>query len=216
MTLYSRSDRRAVSAVPGCDQQHQLTIDPLSGVPSLTCPGHEAYYKGGWKPKVLKYITDPKSGQVTHQERVADMEPGWSTTPDTAPLTPDEERTRGLKLEKGENQLRALEALLTLKGGGIDLTSRPEVLFYLQQSGLPQDVLQGKTVCVNSHENAPGAKFCSECGASMAARAAVEAPDEEPSLDLARLHPQTLKKLCRERHLPDTGTKDELISRLAA
>ena len=216
MTIYSRSDRTTVGAVPGCDLGHVLDVNPATGSRSLTCPAHEAYYRGDGKPKILKYITDPKTGQVIRQERIAQVEPGWSTTPDTVPLTPDEERTRGLKLEKGENQLRALEALLALKSGGIDLSSRPEVLFYLQQSGLPQDILQGKTVCVNGHDSPAGAKFCADCGASMSARAAVESAPEEPSVDLTRLHPQTLKKMCRERKLPDTGSKDELISRLAA
>ena len=35
-------------------------------------------------------------------------------------------------------------------------------------------------------------------------------------MDLERLHPQTLQKMCRERELPDKGSKDDLIGRLQA
>ena len=33
---------------------------------------------------------------------------------------------------------------------------------------------------------------------------------------LAGLHPQTLRKMCRERDLPDKGSKDVLVGRLEA
>ena len=49
----------------------------------------------------------------------------------------------------------------------------------------------------------------------MAARGAI-APPEPPEIDLGRLHPQTLAKMCREKHLPDKGSKDVLIGRLQA
>ena len=34
--------------------------------------------------------------------------------------------------------------------------------------------------------------------------------------DLGRLHPQTLRKMCREKGLPDRGSKDVLVGRLQA
>jgi hypothetical protein len=52
----------------------------------------------------------------------------------------------------------------------------------------------------------------------MSARGAIaplESPDE-PEVDLERLHPQTLRKMCRQRDLPDKGSKDVLIGRLQA
>ena len=52
---------------------------------------------------------------------------------------------------------------------------------------------------------------------SMAARGAIAAPDDEPAVvDLGRLHPQTLRKMCRERGLPDKGNKEQLAGRLQA
>ena len=172
------------------------------------------------RPKVLKYLLDPKTGQALSQQRVLDSHPGFSTNPDAIPLTYDEERTRHVKLELGENQLRALEALITLKGGGVDLTSRPDVMFYLQESGLPAEMLQGKIECVNGHDVPAGNQFCGSCGASMDARAAIgsapEDPPGEPEIDLERLHPQTLRKMCRDAKLPDRGSKEALIGRLQA
>ena len=35
-------------------------------------------------------------------------------------------------------------------------------------------------------------------------------------MDLGRLHPQTLRKRCRDAGLPDKGSKDALIGRLQA
>ena len=44
------------------------------------------------------------------------------------------------------------------------------------------------------------------------------AEDEPAVVDLGRLHPQTLRKMCREHKppLPDKGSKDQLIGRLQA
>ncbi len=222
MTLYPRRDYQALGPVPGCDREH-LRPQGRNGEPvhpwGLDCPAHQAHFCGDGKPKILKYVTDRKTGQVIRQERVPDAHPGFSTTPDTIPLTPDEEETRGLKLEKGENQLRALESLLALKAGGIDLTSRPEVLFYLQESGLPAEAfraLKGVVVCVNGHDAGPGSRFCPECGVSMDARGAIASPAAEPAVDLAGMHVQSLRKMARDRGLPDKGSKNDLIQRLAA
>jgi hypothetical protein len=225
-TLYAQNDIHA-KKIPvewgGCGQEHLRPI--VNGIAArqfrLDCPPCEAVLSGAGKPKILKYEVDQKTGRVLNQVRVADADPQWSSTPDTIPLTWDEMRSRGVKLEKGENQLRALEALIALRNGGVDLMSRPEVMFYLQESGLPLEVLQGTVVCANNHDNAPSAKFCGECGISMTARGSLEqAPAAAPSpvvgADLARLHPQTLKKRLREKGLPDDGSKDELIRRLQA
>jgi hypothetical protein len=199
----------------------------INGAPvkiwGLDCPPCEADIFGEGKPLKLVYIKD-KTGAVLRQERVADTDPCWSRTPDTIPLSPDEERTHALQLERGEQQLRALESIATLDSRGINFRDRPDVLFYLREQELPEDVLQGIIVCANGHGNVAGLKFCGECGISMAARGAIAAPapapapaasDERP-IDLTVLHPQSLKKLARERGLSDKGSKDDLIRRLKA
>jgi hypothetical protein len=220
--MWARSDVISLSlGVHGCGASHSREV--TRGVPakhfSITCEPCEAHLRGDRKQKKLVYETDRKTGQVLRQARVQDGDPLWSSTSDTVPLSPDQEKTHALRVERGEQQLRALESIATLAKAGIDFTNRPDVLFFLRENQLPEDLLQGSVLCVNDHPNVAGVKFCGECGASMAARAAVEPPaaePEEPSLDLARLHPQTLKAMCRKAGLPDKGSKDELISRLAA
>lgn len=180
----------------------------------LECPPCEAYLRGDRKPKILKHKI--KDGRVVSQERVADSDPMWSSTPDTVPLTPDEERTDAIRRERGKMQIEMLQALAAVRGTGLDLP--PEAL-YLLENELPAGVLHGTVVCVNSHDVPAGSKFCGECGASMSARAAVAPPapeSEDASVDLHRVHVATLRKMCRQRSLPDKGSKDQLIARLAA
>ena len=91
---------------------------------------------------------------------------------------------------------------------------------YLLRKQLPAEMLvTGTLLCANGHDNPAGLKFCGECGVSMAARAVLENRSDEgdePAVDLSRLHVQSLRKMCRDRKLPDRGSKDDLISRLAA
>ena len=223
MTMWGRSDISsiAIPAPDGCGAQH--TKEVTRGVPAkhirIDCEPCEAFLSGARKPRILKYQIDSKTGQTTHQQRVADADPAWSSTLATVPLTPDQEKTYHLQIERGEQQLRALESIATLSKAGVDFRSRPDVLFYLREQELPESLLQGAMVCANGHENAPGLKFCGECGISMAARGAIAPPEDEPAaVDLTRLHPQTLRKMCREHKppLPDKGSKDDLIGRLQA
>jgi hypothetical protein len=223
VTLYARSDVASVT-VPvesgGCGRPGGHSRPVINGAPAKTfkldCPDHcEPYLRGDRKPKILKYHIDAKTGQTGSQERVADADPMWSSTPETVPLTPDQEKTYHVQIERGEQQLRALESLAALSKAGIDFRSRPDVLFYLREQELPENLLEGTLECANGHANAGGTKFCGECGMSMAARGAI-APPEEPEIDLDRIHPQTLKKMCREKGLPDKGSKDALIGRLQA
>jgi hypothetical protein len=181
---------------------------------NLNCPPCEAHLRGDRKSKILKHKIE--SGRVVSQERVPDADPMWSSTPETAPLTPDEERTNSVRSERGRMQIEMLQALAALRSTGVEVP--PDALWLLERE-LPAGVLQGTVVCLNGHDVPGGSAFCPQCGASMAARAAVEAapePDPEPAVDLGRLHPQTLKKRCREAGLPDKGSKDEMIRRLEA
>ena len=136
----------------------------------------------------------------------------WSSTPDSVPLTPDEDRTNTTRSERGRMQIEMIQALAAMRSTGIQVP--PEALWLLERE-IPEGVLKGTVVCAEGHDNAAGVKFCAECGMSMAARGAMP-PRQEPEVDLGRLQPQTLRKMCRERDLPDKGSKDVLIGRLQA
>ena len=215
--LFARSDVMSV-AVPvasgGCGAQHTRKV--TRGVPEKTfkldCPPCESSLKGDRKPRILKYQIDAKTGQSVRQERIADGDPMWSSSPDTAPLTPDEDRTNTTRQERGRMQIEMIQALAAMRSTGIQV---PAEAMWLLEREIPEGVLRGTVVCANGHDNVAGAKFCSECAVSMATRGAI-APPEEPEIDLDRLHPQTLRKMCRERELPDKGSKDVLIGRLQA
>ena len=232
MALFARSDLMSVS-IPvtsgGCGATHSRPV--TRGAPAriwkLECPPCEGYLRGDGRPKILKTTPgDPKLGIPAQQERVADGNPQWSSTPDTVPLTPDEAKTKHVILERGEQQLRALESLRSLKDAGVDLTDRPDVLYFLRERGIPLDVLTataGQASCRNGHGNVPSAKFCAECGVSLAEKQEPHWDDLSDNELLARhpdtyetFHVNTLKKLCRQEGLPDKGTKQVLVSRLQA
>ena len=231
MVLYARSDVMSVS-VPvgsgGCGRPGGHSRPVIKGAPAkifkLDCPPCESFLKGDRKPRILKYHIDAKTGQSVRQERIADQDPMWSSTPDTIPLTPDEDRTNTTRQERGRMQIEMIQALAAMRSTGIQVP--PEAMWLLERE-IPEGVLKGTVVCANGHDNPAGAKFCMECRVSMATRGAIASfnvhedgqismPPEQPEIDLGRLHPQTLRKMCRERDLPDRGSKDVLIGRLQA
>jgi hypothetical protein len=200
----------------------------IKGAPAkifkLDCPPCEAFLKGDRKQKILKYHIDAKTGQSVRQERIADADPMWSSTPDTIPLTPDEDRTNTTRQERGRMQIEMIQALAAMRSTGIQVP--PEAMWLLERE-IPEGVLKGTVVCANGHDNPAGAKFCMECRVSMATRGAIASfnvhedgqismPAEQPEIDLGRLHPQTLRKMCREQKLPDKGSKEQLVGRLQA
>lgn len=218
MTLFARRDVCSVS-IPvtsgGCGNTHSRPV--RDGAPGkefrLDCPLCEGYLKGDRKQRVLRTTPGNKeAGIPAKQERVADADPMWSSTPDTIPLTPDETQVNHVKKERGEQQLRALESLITLKAAGIDITTRPDLMFFLRESGLTDGMIHGSIVCPNGHDNTAGVKFCGECGVSMNGQQAIEATPDDIPLDM--LHIATLKKKCRDAGLSDKGKKDELVARL--
>jgi len=218
---YARSDVVGIAISVesgGCGQNHTRPV--IKGAPvkvwGLNCPPCEAYLAGDRKPRILKYRIDAKTGQAVRQERVADADPMWSSTPDSIPLTPDEERTNMTRQERGRMQIEMIQALAAMRSTGIQV---PAEAMWLLEREIPEGVLKGTVVCASGHDNAAGTKFCSECGISMAARGAIAPPEEPPGgpvVDLGRVHPQTLKKMCREAGLSDKGSKDALIGRLQA
>ena len=221
MPLYARSDVMGVS-IPvesgGCGQNHTRPV--IKGAPvktfKLTCGPCESYLRGDRKPRILKYHIDKATGQSVRQERVADSDSMWSSTPDTIPLTPDEDRTNTTRESRGKMQIEMIQALAAMRSTGIQV---PAEAMWLLEREIPEGVLRGTVLCAEGHDNAAGVKFCGECGISMATRGAIEAPQEPGThavVDLDRIHPQTLKKMCREKGLPDKGSKDDLIGRLQA
>ena len=218
--LFARSDVMSITvpvASGGCGQSHSRPV--IKGAPAkifkLDCPEHcEPYLRGDRRQKKLVYQIDAKTGQTVRQERVADSDPMWSSTPDTVPLTPDEERTNTTRQERGRMQIEMIQALAAMRATGIQVP--PEAMWLLERE-IPEGVLRGTVVCVSGHDVPAGSKFCPDCGASMAARGAIAPPEDEPAVvDLGRLHPQTLRKMCRTAGLPDKGGKDVLIGRLQA
>jgi hypothetical protein len=218
--LYARSDVMSI-AIPlasgGCNSNHSRPV--VKGVPAkvwaLTCEPCEQYLRGDGKPKKLVYEKDQKTGQVLRQERVPDSSPMFSSTPDTVPLTPDEARTNAVRQERGRMQIEMIQALAAMRTSGIQVP--PEAMWLLERE-IPEGVLKGTVLCANNHDVAAGSQFCPSCGISMAARGAIGpgADDEPAPVDLGRLHPQTLKKMCREAGESDKGSKDDLIGRLQA
>jgi hypothetical protein len=214
VTLYARSDVMHLSlGGHGCGASHSREV--TRGVPAkvfqLDCPACESHLKGDRKPQKLVYETDRKTGQVIRQVRVADGDPLWSSTPDTIPLTPDEERTNQTRQERGAQQIQMIQALAALRATGVEVP--PEALWLLERE-LPAGILKGTMVCADGHDVPAGSAFCPQCGVSMTARGSL--PAGGPDVDLGLLHVATLRKKCREKGLPDKGSKDILIGRLQA
>ena len=103
----------------GCGRTGGHTRPVIKGAPvkvsSSTASPCEAYLSGDRKPKILKYQIDAKTGQTVRQERVADGDPMWSSTPDTIPLTPDEDRTNTTRTERGRMQIEMIQALAAMR-----------------------------------------------------------------------------------------------------
>ena len=217
MTMYSSSDIQSEGPVPGCAVNHLRPVDPRTGKPvadwALDCPAHEAHFKGSRRGIVKSPISKSNPGPLTYG--IIDANPRWSSTPDTVPLTPDEERTDATRRERGKAQIEMLQALAATKGAGFDV---PADAMWLLEKELPAGVLRGTIVCANGHDAPAGSAFCPSCGVSMAARGVLgNRGDGKPAKpDLPGLYPQTLRKMCRERGLPDKGGKADLIARLAA
>lgn len=216
MTLYARSDLMSVS-IPstsgGCGDSHSRPV--VKGSPArdwrLDCPHCEAYLKGSRKPQILKTTPgDPKLGIPSKQERVADCDPHWSSTPESVPLTPDEQSVNATRTERAGHQIQMIQALAALRAAGTEI---PFETAWLMDRELPSAFIKGSVVCVNGHDNVAGTKFCGECAVSMSEQKEIEAPLKDIPLDA--LHVATLKKMCREQGLSDKGTKQQLIGRLS-
>jgi len=226
MPLYARSDLMSVS-IPstsgGCGDSHSRPV--VRGAPAkdweLDCPSCEAYLRGARKPQILKTTPgDPKLGIPAKQERVADADPHWSSTPESIPLTPDEQATNAVRTERATHQIQMIQALAALRAAGTEIPFETE---WMMKRELPSHFIEGKTVCATGHDNAAGAKFCAECGISMAKQKEIGTapadsipfePGHDSVISLTALHVATLKKMCRTAGISDKGSKAALIERL--
>ena len=241
MTVYARSDLMSVS-IPvtsgGCGKNHSRPVK--NGVPAktwgLTCTeGCEGYLRGDLKDRIIRTIPgDKEQGIPGRMEHIADADPHWSTTPEGIPPTPDELHINKIRAKKGDEELSRLQALIAAKAAGINVP--PNAMWLLEQTFDPR-VIKGTVVCADGHENAAGAKFCNTCGMKMNGHPQLQVGDPDgaeidisvtqenftvgghpavriDALPLRTLHVATLKKMCREKGLPDKGTKADLIGRL--
>ena len=148
MTLYARIGRMCDHhpRAGGCGAQHtdQVTSGAPAKIFKLDCAPARPTSRGDRKPKILKYQIDAKTGQTVRQERVADGDPMWSSTPDTIPLTPDEDRTNSTRQERGRMQIEMIQALAAMRATGIQVP--PEAMWLLERE-IPEGVLRGTVVC---------------------------------------------------------------------
>ena len=195
MTVYSRSDVAAISisqAHGGCGQSHSRPV--VQGAPAklwaLTCVQCEDHLR---------------------------EDPLWSGTVADIPETRDEESEREDYEKRGANDIQTMMALALTRMTGGEVPDTVARMIDGSKLHIPSQV---KVLCPPyGHANPPGMKFCGECAAPMReAVPAVEAPaiPDAPSRDLADLHPQKLRKMCREAGLDDSGTRPEMLARLAA
>ena len=230
MSLYARSDLMSVS-IPstfgGCGETHTRPV--MKGAPAkvwkLDCSPCESHLRGDGKPKVIKVIPgDKDQGIPSRMEHVIDAHPQWSNTPEGVPPTPDEQHVNKIRSERGDQELRWLEALIAAKGANISIPDsamwRLEQTFGTQVVG---SIVNGTILCANHHDNAAGVKFCTECGVPMTskgAKAIEAAPEEaeeaaeEPYIDIFKLSHRELQKMCKEKGVSARGAADELRQRL--
>jgi len=198
----------------GCGKTHSrpVTKGVAKRVWELNCPQCEKYLRGDSKPKIIKVIGGDKNKSIpSRMDHVADSDPHWSSTPETIPPTPDEERVHSVRQEVATQQLQLLQASAAAKAAGFDIP--PEAIWLLEQK-LGGTVLQGQIDCMHGHSNPPGTKFCGECGVDMKARAAVESVQKD-STEYEKLSIKQLRELCKVEGLPTSGTKKQLVERLS-
>ncbi len=192
MTRYSRSDVAALTisqAHGGCGQTHSRPV--VNGAPAkifaLTCVQCEAF--------------------------LAD-DPLWSGTVAEIPETHDEQSEREDYERRGANDIQTMMALALTRMTGGEVPDTVARMIDGSKLHIPSQV---KVLCPPyGHANPPGMKFCGECAAPMRdAAPAWSIPPAGPAPDLADLHPQKLRKMCREHGLDDSGTRPEMIARLA-
>jgi hypothetical protein len=204
MTLWARSDLAAVNvseAHGGCGRTHHRPAN--DGVPvqpwQLDCP--------------------PCEDHLRHDSH-------WAVTSSEIPETHDESKAREDFERRGARDKDALMTLIMAKAVGLDPAQLPESLTRMV-SGIPLHV-PGQVECPQGHAQAPGMRFCGTCGSLMSApvaKAALSAPQPPPAppAEPSPFRPRrlrdaplsTLQGLAGTRSLDTSGTRADLIARLA-
>jgi hypothetical protein len=229
MTVYSRSDQVSVNVGPahgGCGTPHFRPV--VDGEPvriwALTCDQCEDFLRSDPHPPGSPPCSP--SGICAHRH--------WSSTAIEIPETYDEKvaRERNEKTGKMDMDRQMAEALISLGPLGQLPQALAQLLQPLLAATAQPAALAGQLECPSGHAQAPGAKFCNECGAAMhgvPAQSAIAAPQKPakpakgqghaksqgplPRIRDARHDEQ--QALCRAHGLDDTGTRSDLIARLA-
>ena len=142
-------------------------------------------------------------------------DPLWSASIAEIPETYDEKREREDWDKRGAQDRDAIMPLLLARLAGVDPAQLPESL--TRAIGGTNLHIPGVMECPKGHAQPSGQDFCGKCGTPMhEAVVAGSLPPAPPAPDLADLHPQKLRKLCREKGLNDSGTRPEMLARLAA
>lgn len=210
MTLYGQNNLASV-IVPaegfgGCGEPHSRPV--VDGAPA----------------KLWELSCDACENHLRHSEQ-------WSVTITELPETYDETKSREQadKLGKMDRERQLAVALEQLAPLGQLPAALGQMLAQLMGT-TPPAALAGQMECPSGHPNAPGLKFCGECGQPMSApvpAAAIQAPPEEPAeppagtpapqkrrLRDARL--EELQALAVARKLDPVGTRSDLINKLSS
>jgi hypothetical protein len=142
--------------------------------------------------------------------------------PSDVPSTPDEQRIREDAEKRGAlEQDRANSVALEQIGNLPENLARA----LAQYMANPQAAQAESVTCPDGHQNAPGVKFCGECGKSLTPAAGEPQGDAEPpagdepdrsSVPLKDRRLDELKAMCAERGLDDQGKRMDLLDRLRA
>lgn len=134
-------------------------------------------------------------------------DPLWSATLAEIPETPDERIAREDAEKRGERALKKAQEQTNFKL--TDLTAQVVELLKVQNEGRMPG--QGAIAELVAREVAKAVA----AQHLMPVQVPAELTDSDPAV-LERLHVRTLGKMCRDRGLPDKGSKADLIGRLAA
>lgn len=144
MSVFARADVAGVSVSPehgGCGQFHGRPV--VQGAPvalwELSCPPCEDHLRSD------------------------DL---WSANVSKIPETPDEIAAHEDWQRRSEKDTQFLLALTLAKMAGQPI---PESMLRQLSGQVAPAAISGAVLCPDGHENAGGARFCSECGASMSA-----------------------------------------------
>jgi hypothetical protein len=141
MTVYARGDIASVSISAshgGCGATHTRPVE--KGAPAKL-----------WELSCLQCEDHLRADSL------------WSATMSEIPETPDEKAAREDFDKRGAHDRDQVLALALAKLAGVQL---PETLLRPLTGHLPH-IPEKPMLCVNSHGNPPGVKYCGECGVSM-------------------------------------------------